>query len=52
MKITVDKNILVRAVVRDEERQAEAVARSLKEAELIAVSLRCLCEFVWVLRPV
>jgi predicted nucleic-acid-binding protein len=52
MKITVDTNILVRAVVRDDEKQAEAAAKLLKEAELIAVSLPCLCEFVWVLRRV
>jgi predicted nucleic-acid-binding protein len=50
VKIAVDTNILVRAVVRDEEKQAEAAARLLKEAEVIAVSLPCLCEFVWVLR--
>ena len=52
MKITVDTNILVRAVVRDDEKQAEAAAKLLKEAEVIAVSLPCLCEFVWVLRRV
>lgn len=52
MKITVDTNILVRAVVRDDQRQARAAAKLLKEAELIAVSLPCLCEFVWVLRRV
>jgi predicted nucleic-acid-binding protein len=52
MKITVDTNILVRAVVRDDEKQAETAAKLLKEAELIVVSLPCLCEFVWVLRRV
>jgi predicted nucleic-acid-binding protein len=52
MKITVDTNILVRAVVRDDEKQARAAAKLLKEAELIAVSLPCLCEFVWVLSRV
>ena len=52
MKITVDTNILVRAVVRDDVRQADAAAKLLKEAEVIAVSLPCLCEFVWVLRRV
>ena len=52
MKITVDTNILVRALVRDDERQADAAAALLKEAELIAVSLVCLCELVWVLRRV
>jgi len=52
MNITVDTNILVRAVVRDDEKQARVAAKILKEAELIAVSLPCLCEFVWVLRKV
>ncbi len=52
MKITVDTNVLVRAVVRDDERQAEAAVALLKDADVIAVSLPCLCEFVWVLRRV
>jgi predicted nucleic-acid-binding protein len=52
MKITVDTNVLIRAVVRDDEKQARAAARLLKNAELIAVSLPCLCEFAWVLRQV
>jgi predicted nucleic-acid-binding protein len=52
MKITPDTNILIRAVVRDDVKQAQAATRLLKEAELIAVSLPCLCEFVWVLRRV
>ena len=52
MKITVDTNVLVRAVVRDDVRQARTAAKLLKEAELIAVSLPYLCEFVWVLRKV
>jgi predicted nucleic-acid-binding protein len=52
MKITVDTNILVRAVVRDDQKQARMAAKVLKEADLIAVPLPCLCEFVWVLRRV
>lgn len=50
MKVTVDTNILVRAVVRDDEKQGKAAAALLREAELIAVPLASLCEFVWVLR--
>ncbi len=50
MKVAVDTNILVRAVVRDDEQQADAAAALLQNAEIIAVSLTCLCEFVWVLR--
>ena len=52
MRITADTNILVRAVMRDDVVQAEAATRLLKEAEIIAVPLPCLCEFVWVQRRV
>ncbi|WP_035347995.1 type II toxin-antitoxin system VapC family toxin [Edaphobacter aggregans] len=52
MKIIADTNVLVRAVVRDDVKQARAASRILKEAELIAVTLPCLCEFVWVLQRV
>jgi predicted nucleic-acid-binding protein len=52
MRITVDTNILVRAVMGDDTKQAAAAARLLKEAEIIAVPVPCLCEFVWVLRRV
>jgi len=52
MKITPDTNILVRAVVRDHVKQAQAAAKLLKDAELIAISPSSLCEFVWVLRRV
>lgn len=50
MKITVDTNVLIRAVVRDDQKQAQAAASLLKRADLVAVSLPTLCEFVWVLR--
>ena len=52
MNITADTNILIRAVVRDDVKQAAAAAKLLKEAEIIAVPLPCLCEFVWVLQRV
>ena len=52
MKVTVDTNVLVRAVVRDDPAQASIAAKVLTDAELIAVALQCLCEFVWVLRRV
>ena len=50
MKISVDTNVLVRAVLQDDAKQAETAAKLLKEASLIAVSLPCLCELVWILR--
>ena len=49
MKVVVDTNVLVRAVVRDDPTQAAVAAEVLTDAELIAVALPCLCEFVWVL---
>lgn len=49
MRITVDTNILIRAVVRDDAEQARLAERWLKDATVIAVTLPCLCEFVWVL---
>jgi predicted nucleic-acid-binding protein len=52
MKVAVDANVLVRAVVRDDPAQASVAAKILSDAELIAVALPCLCEFVWVLRRV
>jgi predicted nucleic-acid-binding protein len=50
MKITADTNVLVRAVVRDDKRQGDIAAKLLRNADLIAVPVPCLCEFVWVLR--
>lgn len=52
MKVTVDTNVLVRAVVGDDLAQANIAAKVLSDAELIAVATTCLCEFVWVLRRV
>ncbi|WP_310461032.1 type II toxin-antitoxin system VapC family toxin [Sphaerotilus sp.] len=52
MRLAVDTNVLVRAVVQDDPVQAGIAAKVLTEAELIAVALPCLCEFVWVLRRV
>ena len=52
MKITVDTNVLIRAVVRDDAAQASIAAKVLTDAQLIAIALPCLCEFVWVLRRV
>lgn len=49
MKVAVDTNVLVRAVVHDDPAQASVATKVLTDAELIAVALPCLCEFVWVL---
>jgi len=49
MRITADTNVLVRAAVADEPVQARIAADLLRQAELVAVPLPVLCEFVWVL---
>jgi predicted nucleic-acid-binding protein len=49
MRITVDTNVLVRAAVQDHKSQARQAANILKAAELVAIPLPVLCEFVWVL---
>ena len=50
MKITADTNVLVRAAVQDDPHQARQAAKVLREAELVAVPVTVLCEFVWVLK--
>jgi predicted nucleic-acid-binding protein len=52
MKVAVDTNVLIRAVVRDNPAQARVATKVLTGSELIAIALPCLCEFVWVLRRV
>lgn len=52
MRITADTNVLVRATVQDDPKQARAAAKALAEASLIAIPLACLAEFCWVLRRV
>ena len=49
MKISVDTNVLARALLQDDAEQARAAAKILEEATLIAVSLPCLCELAWIL---
>jgi predicted nucleic-acid-binding protein len=52
VKVSVDTNVLVRAVMGDDAAQARVAARVLTDATLVGVALPCLCEFVWVLRKV
>jgi predicted nucleic-acid-binding protein len=49
MKITADTNVLLRILVPDDERQQRAAVEALKAAELVAISIHCLCELAWVL---
>jgi len=50
MKVTADTNVLIRAAVQDDLHQSRRAAKILTEADLIAVPVPVLCEFVWVLR--
>jgi len=50
MKVAADSNLLIRAAVQDDLQQARRAAKILAEADLVAVPVPVLCEFVWVLR--
>lgn len=49
MKITADTNVLVRALVEDDPRQAKIAQDVLLNADLVALPLSSLCELAWVL---
>ncbi len=49
MKIAADTNVLVRAIMEDDERQSEIAQAELANAEVVALALPVLCELVWVL---
>ena len=49
MKITVDTNVLVRAITGDDERQSKVAQLELAKADVVALALPALCELVWVL---
>jgi predicted nucleic-acid-binding protein len=48
--VAVDTNILLRAAVRDDPRQAQTAAHLLRSADRIAIPLVALCEFAWTMR--
>jgi len=50
MKIAADTNVLLRDALQDDPVQARIAKRILDNAELVAIPLATLCEFVWVLR--
>jgi len=50
MKVTVDTDVLARAVLQDDAKQTPCAVKLIREASLVAVSLPCLCELVWILR--
>jgi predicted nucleic-acid-binding protein len=49
VRIIADTNVLVRAVLGDDPPQARLAANPLISADIVAVPLPVLCEFVWVL---
>ena len=49
MRITADTNVLVRALVEDDEWQGRIAQAELAEAEMVAIPLPALCELVCVL---
>lgn len=49
MKVSVDTNVLIRLVVKDDVVQTPAAERVFSEADRIAIGISCLCEFAWVL---
>lgn len=49
MKITADTDLLVRAVTGDDRRQSKVAQAELANADVVALALPALCEFVWVL---
>jgi len=49
VRITAYTSVLLRAVLGDDPPQARVAADTLERAEIVAVPLPVLCEFVWVL---
>ena len=50
MRIAADTNVLLRAILDDHPVQSALAQATLRDAELVAISLPTLCEFVWSLR--
>ena len=49
MKITADTNVLVRAMMGDDQQQSKVAQRELARADVVALAMPALCELVWVL---
>jgi predicted nucleic-acid-binding protein len=52
VNVTADTNVLVRAMVRDNQAQTVASERILRTARRVVITLPTWCEFVWVLGQV
>jgi len=49
MRITADTNVLVRAIVGDDEGQSKLAQAELEKADAVALALPAICKLVWVL---
>jgi predicted nucleic-acid-binding protein len=49
LRITADTNLLVRAIIDDDPKQAALAREALLTAEIVALTLPALCELGWVL---
>jgi len=49
VKVGLDTNVLLRLIVGDDESQQQSAIEILETAELVAITVHALCEFVWVL---
>ncbi len=49
MKIAADTNLLIRAVIEDDPRQAKIAQAELQNADVVAIGMSALCELAWVL---
>ena len=52
MRAIIDTNVLIRAVVRDHDRQTQIAVQMLRDAEKVVLSTLVLSEMAWVLRRV
>lgn len=50
MRITVDTNVLLRTILRDDAEQADAAEALLARATVLAIPIPVFCELSWVLR--
>src|SRR3954471_13731944 len=49
MNITASTNVPIRAIAEDDKRQSRVAQAELAKADVVAVTLPALCEFVWVM---
>jgi predicted nucleic-acid-binding protein len=49
VKIAADTNLLIRAIIEDDPRQAKIAQTELQNAAVVAIGMSALCELAWVL---